>query len=404
MYEYEVVANPTFADIPESEFQARAAKLREVMRRRNLDCLFIFSSYSEATYSLYVGNFRPFTTSAAILLPLEADPVILSTWGQLESVRNQSWIPQIRWVGGLLSDLYGGSTAEAEHVSNLAEVLGKYRIGRMGVINEAKIPWPVMGRLKAALPGVHFEDASSDLHELMEVKSAGEIRLLRRAAEIGDRSTELAFDLIARERDRLCEIDVWAAVQAEVLRRGAEVMESNYTVSAGPPGIPGRWASSRRFCEGDLIRLDFHCRYKGYFNDCGRMVSLGTLPPEHSGIMQVGGDAMRIVMDHIRPGIPAKEVYRPVDAYLRNTPYYKYFLNDGAVGHSIGVFFFGHLGYGGFLLDANTETVLQADMVLAARLALWKYEYGPFLIETSVRVTKDGVEPLNKVKLEPVQL
>lgn len=404
MYEHEVVANPSFKDVSAAEFQARAATLRDGMRERGLDCLFIFGSYSEATYTLYVGNFRPFTTSAAIVLPLEAEPVILSTWGQLESVRNQSWISRIRWVSGLLSDLYGGSTAEAEHGSNLADIFREYQIGRMGLINEAKIPWPVFGRLKAALPGAHFEDASDLLHRAMEIKSPAEVELLRRAAAIGDASTELAFELIAKERERLSEIDVWAAVQADVLRQGAEVMESNYTVAAGPPGIPGRWASTRRFREGDLIRLDFHCRYKGYFNDCGRMVSLGPLPPEHADIMRTGGEAIQLVMAHIRPGIPAKAVYQPVEAYLRKTKFFPYFENDGAVGHHIGTFFYGHLGYGGFLLDGVTEDVLSPNMVLAARIALWKYEYGPFLIETSVRVTEDGVEPLNKVTLAPVQL
>ncbi len=404
MYEYEVVANPTFDDVPASEFQARAARLRDGMRQRNLDCLFIFASYSEATYALYVGNFRPFTTSAAIILPLEADPVILSTWGQLEGVRNQTWIPKIRWVGGLLSDLYGGSTAEAEHTNALAEVFRELQISRMGLINEAKIPWPVLGRLKAALPGAQFEDASDLLHRMMMTKSPAEIRLLRRAAEIGDQSMELAFGLIAQDRERLTEIDVWAAVQAAVLKKGAEVMESNYTVAAGPPGIPGRWASTRHFREGDLIRLDFHCRYKGYFNDCGRMVSLGPLPPEHAEIMQVGAEAIRLVMNQIHPGIPAKAVYAPVANYLKGTRFYPYFQNDGAVGHHIGTFFYGHLGYGGFLLDGETEELVQPGMVLAARLALWKYEYGPFLIETSVLVTEEGLEPLNKVSLAPMQL
>lgn len=404
MYEYEVVANPTLADVPTSEFEARAAKLREGMRRRNLDCVFIFGSYSEATYTLYVGNFRPFTTSAAIVLPLEAEPAILSTWGQLENVRNQSWITNIRWVGGLLSDFYGGNTAEAEHATNLAEVLREYRIGRMGLINEGKIPSPVLGRLKAALPGAQFEDASDLLHKIMEIKSPSEIQLLRRAAEIGDHSMELGLALIGRERGRLREIDVWAAAQSDVLQKGAEVMESNYTVAAGPPGIPGRWASTRHFREGDLIRLDFHCRYKGYFNDCGRMVSLGPLPPEHTGIMKAGGDAIQLVMDHIRPGIPAKDVFAKVDDYVRKTRYYTYFQFDGNVAHHIGMSFYGHLGYGGFLLDGATEDLLRPNMVLAARLALWKYEYGPFLIETSVLVTEHGMEPLNKVTVAPMQL
>src|SRR5580700_1904663 len=83
--------------ISTGEFQQRVRNIREQMKKRRLDVLFIYSQ--KRGHVPYVSGYRAnyHTNSAVIVLPLERDPIMWVKYGfDLPRARTVSWFEDIR--------------------------------------------------------------------------------------------------------------------------------------------------------------------------------------------------------------------------------------------------------------------------------------------------------------------
>src|SRR5271157_6032349 len=83
--------------ISSAEFEHRVQNIREQMKLRNLDVLFIYSQ--KRGHVPYVSGYRPnyHTNSGVVVLPLEADPILWVKFAfDLPRARASSWFSDIR--------------------------------------------------------------------------------------------------------------------------------------------------------------------------------------------------------------------------------------------------------------------------------------------------------------------
>src|SRR5580704_12388447 len=83
--------------IPTSEFETRVRNIRQQMKQRGLDVLLIYTQ--RRGHVPYVSGYRPnyHTHSAAIVLPLELDPIMWVRYAfDLSRALRASWLQDIR--------------------------------------------------------------------------------------------------------------------------------------------------------------------------------------------------------------------------------------------------------------------------------------------------------------------
>ncbi len=114
------------------------------------------------------------------------------------------------------------------------------------------------------------------VEELRVVKDDGELALLREACAIGDRALA---ETLAQVAPGLTEREVARRLESEMVDLGADGIAFDTIVATGPhSAIPHHRPTEREIARGDLLKIDFGARYRGYHADCTRTVVVGAPP------------------------------------------------------------------------------------------------------------------------------
>ena len=138
------------------------------------------------------------------------------------------------------------------------------------------------------------------------VKNAYEVECLQKAQNIADAAfAELITKLHAgmTEKEAANELDHLLRVH------GAEENSFDTIVGSGPNGAlchatPG----PRKLAEGDLVVIDFGCKYMGYCSDMTRTVAIGQPCEELIKIYNIVRRAQQAALDALHPNMSAKEL------------------------------------------------------------------------------------------------
>src|SRR5262245_7922621 len=163
--------------MPLEEFAERAARLREGMTRRGLDALLLFGSGLDGCgHPTYISNYivkLPFT--ALVVLPRDGEPALMfegATRGR-SAAQATTWIEDVRPCWNM-----------AETCPPVLEERGLSR-GTIGLAAMPRlVPHAEWTTLASGVPDAVFVDAEDLVWECRAIKSAREVRQVRRAAEI----------------------------------------------------------------------------------------------------------------------------------------------------------------------------------------------------------------------------
>jgi Xaa-Pro aminopeptidase len=288
-----------------------------------------------------------------------------------------------------------------------------------GVEIDQRSVWERLGRILAARPLDHLgvEPHSLTLRDAERVsgltrgrvvpaaelverqrasKAPEEVAAIRAAAVLAQ---EALGEILPAVRVGQTEVEVGAALEAALRRRGSEWHPFPTIVASGPrSALPHARTSLRPIGAGELLLLDFGAQLDGYCADLTRTVVVGARADDRQRtVHELVQTAQRRAIEHLRAGMPAREG----DALAREVIATRGF--GEAFGHSLG-----H-GLGLEVHEAprlapNSEAPLPAHAVVTVEPGVYFPGWGGVRLEDDVYLGVDGTERLSDGKTELLEL
>ncbi len=200
--------------------------------------------------------------------------------------------------------------------------------------------------LQQVVPGTELDDVSRRLGAMRQIKSAGEIELIRRAVEL---SVDAQLAAMRMMRPGLYEYQVTARMEEIHKAGGCEREAYAPIVGAGfNATILHYTALDARIEPGDLVVMDVACEYGGYAADLTRTVPAdGHFTPRQREIYEAVLGAQKAVVAALKPGMSfapdgPNSLTRIARQYLdthgrdrQGRPLGRYFIHG--LGHHIGL-------------------------------------------------------------------
>jgi len=228
--------------------------------------------------------------------------------------------------------------------------------------------------------------AVKDLAEgLRRTKDDRELDLIREAVSIADRTFAWVLDRLA---PGAAERDIALDIEVHMRQAGAEAVSFDPIVGSGPLSAHiHHIASDRTLEKGDLVLLDFGCRFEGYCSDLTRTVVLGAATDEQLRLYSLVLEAQRAALAALGPGIGGAEADGVARAVIDRAGHGERF--GHGLGHGVGLDIHEQP-----TLNRISEDTLQPGHVVTVEPGVYLPGIGGIRIEDCVAVTEDGCEVL----------
>ncbi len=310
-----------------------------------------------------------------------------------------------RYVGQLADECPGLPTHIRPPTQKLPEAVAEVltRLGCRSVgFESAAVSVAEHEGLKNLAPSINWKGAAGRVEKLRMVKDPSEVAQIREAIDVAERAFA-AFRALLRPEDR--EIDLYHAMEHYVRQAGGQGTAFPSIIEVGeraalPHALPtGRsvgsggmllvdWGACGPFYRSDLTRV-LDTRKTATFSGTsgGRSVAAG---PQLEEIHAVVARAQEAAIRAVRPGVAGQAVDAAARSVIAAAGYGNYF--GHGLGHGIGLEV-----HEGPALRPNSETLLEAGMVVTIEPGIYLPGWGGVRIEDDVLVTPEGCEVLTHV-------
>jgi len=234
------------------------------------------------------------------------------------------------------------------------------------------------------LPAARFEPAQAALARMRQIKTPGEIEIMRRLSRIADRSINEAF-AAAKAGDT--EMDLAGALTRGIYAHGADYFKLMIIATGERSVYPNVGPTMRRLRRGDVCRVEIFPMIDGYHVGVCRTAVVHEAPKEADRIYSNLTACKHLVLDVLKPGAGSRHIY---DVYLRklrelDLPPISF------IGHGMG------LGlHEDPYLGPTPEQALEPGMVLAFEPLVFETGYGfGMQIKDVALITQSGCELLS---------
>lgn len=221
-----------------------------------------------------------------------------------------------------------------------------------------------------------------EIAELRMIKDDQEIKLIQKAASLGDEIYSKVLDQIMVG---MTEYEISALLQYYAISSGGEGMSFNTIVCSGPrTALPHGRPTNRQIGLHEPIMMDFGVQLNHYESDMTRICFLGEPDPAILKIYNVVKEAQQAGINAIRSGVAGHEVDEAARKIISDAGYGKYFVHG--LGHGIGV----DNSTEWPILNGKSVTILQENMVMSCEPGIYIPGIGGIRIEDMVQI-KDGI-------------
>ena len=380
--------------IPDSEFAARLAKVQQRVKAEGLDALVVHSHEADFANVRYLSNYWPIFETAGVIVPAEGPAALVIGPESMTFARDRSKIPSIKRI------LQYRESADPDYPGVELDTFGSIfaemgvKCNRLGIAGMSLMPVTIYQALLADCPSAEFVKADDIVVDLRTIKSEAELDCLREAFRI---STVALDQVLAEIRPGLTEQQVVGIAQRAMYENGAEYEGHPTYVLSGIASTHAIGRPSPRVLQaGDYVQLNVGARVEGYSASVGLPLCLGKMTADQRRVTQVGLDAHFATMEWMKVGVPAKEVVRQFEEYIR--------------AHGCG----DNLLYGpchglGMMeverpwMESHSEYLLQPNMTFQVDTFLYGQTFG-LRWENGVRVLENGVEVFSDKQFEVLEL
>jgi Xaa-Pro aminopeptidase len=260
-----------FPKIPDDEFKTRMSKFKEKMSSNSIDLVAGFSNLLDPSAVRYFSDVSPINESAAMVIPLEGDPILCSgqachEWSRYKSkIKDVRIMPEVGEVSGVEYEIVG----QLDFEDLFKEMKSKYRIKKIGIIGDLIFPYEIYRKLERVFPDSEKTSAEMLMYELRMQKSENELACIKKACDIISKSFAFAVE---RMKPGVTELDIQADIEGQLLRLGAEAYCNSFSpmIPSGPDNsnLCMNRNTLRNIHEGEIIDLQAGALYEGYGQRC----------------------------------------------------------------------------------------------------------------------------------------
>lgn len=349
-------------------------RVQKTLKERNIDAIVAFSLTNFYWLSnAYVKTMESIPDRlGAVISIADEDPVLLTCSIEESLVLDDSWIKDVRTY----------EEFKQSPIAVLAEILREKGLSKATVgIEMDFLAAQFYDELKYELPEVKLVNVAKDFLLMRMVKTPREIEILSHASFATEKAMVESF-YAAREGQ--LETDVLNNIYIRTLKSGGA--QPSATFGVGPKSaLAHPFAEEKPLAHGHIVSVDFGANFKGYNSDIGRTAVVGCSNDRQNKIYTSLYDVQRRVIDMIKPGVKASDLYYECVRRLHD---YGIDLSLSHCGHGLG------LGLHELpIFSPLCDIIIEENMVVNVE---------PFFVtdegyhsEDSMLVTKDGVKLLS---------
>jgi Xaa-Pro aminopeptidase len=231
--------------------------------------------------------------------------------------------------------------------------------------------------------------------DLRMVKDSSELRLMEKAAALGDRVFNAVLPHI---ESGIPETEIAAALEFFARSMGAEGMSFETIVASGKrSALPHGRATAARTSRNGFITLDFGVILNGYCSDMTRTVCVGRLSSSERAAYETVLEAQQAGVAAVKPGGSCGEVDEAARSVLRKAGLAKFFTHS--TGHGVGLEI-----HESPRLAAGQTQELKPGMVVTVEPGIYLAGKFGIRIEDMVAVTQRGSKVLTNAPRALIEL
>ncbi len=302
-----------------AEMDRRHDALRARMRAAGLDAV-LATSYPNFYY-LSGAPVHPFGRPMACLLPVNGEPVAITSIIERGHVVLQTWIEDVRnyWDFNPTPTIENPRPPLASLTHHLVEAVKDRGLARKRIgFEEGTLPVGHLDAFREALPGVEWVPATALVDRLRLVKSAEELAFVRAGDDVADFGLALALEIV-RPGKHAPELNNQIRTEmANYAHRKYPDMPFNIHASIGL-SVPGResghsewttWSFDLVVRPGQILEMILACWMWGYWGNVERAVSVGEPAKRQRELLELMVELNEAAIAAIRPGITFGDVDR----------------------------------------------------------------------------------------------
>ncbi len=354
--------------------QDRLARLRDQLRRQELDAIVITHPSNRFWLSGYSGEDIPPNESAGHLVISLTDAVLVTS-------RLNSTLAQQEAQGFRVFD------RERDFARADALVLQELGVRRVGIEERAILYRDVRVLQETLGESVELVPVGTLVDDLRVVKTPDELERIARAQAV----TDIAFQTVLTElRPGLTEHQVALRLEQALIEAGADGIAFPIAVASGPHGaLPHYRPTQRELHPGEPIVIDMGAVVEGYCADLTRTVWLGEPDVQLERIFAIVLEAIETAEAGIRPGMTGREADALAREVIARAGYAEAFTHS--LGHGVGV-----RVHEAPALSPASDQILEPGHVVTIEPGIYLPGWGGVRIEDLVVIREQGVEILTR--------
>lgn len=271
----------------------------------------------------------------------------------------------------------------------LTELLKKHNAHTMSIESET-MTVKTLNSYRHFFPQIEIDDSdalSTSIGKLRMIKDDEEIRCIRKAQEIAEKSLDELMPFIKAGKT---EREIALELNRLMFQNGAEDLSFETIVLSGkntsmPHGVP----SDKKVQDGEFVLMDFGAVWNGYHSDMTRTVCVGEPDDEMKKVYNIVLEAQLAGLANARAGITGKELDKISRDIIEKAGYGDNF--GHSLGHGVGLEIHEKPN-----ASPNYDSVLESGSILTVEPGI--YIEGKFgvRIEDFVILTENGCDNLTK--------
>ncbi len=231
----------------------------------------------------------------------------------------------------------------------------------------------------------HLEETENIIEKQRLIKDEKEIELTKKACELTDSCFSHLIEYI---KIGMTEKQIAFEIEKYFIENGADGLSFETIVASGPNSSkPHALTTERKVDVGDIITLDFGCKYKGYCSDMTRTIFAGFIPEKAKAVYDLVLKNQMQTEKDMRDGASIRILSRNVDNDFKLNGYNLVH----ALGHGVGL----DIHEAPIISDRN-DNFLKENMIVTNEPGIYiPGEFG-IRIEDTVLITKSGCIKLTK--------